>query len=210
MLRLEIKERWESEDFIEVLKSIESLYYKAAIGHPFSDDLRCFWFERSMPAFSFDQYLDFSNDWLLSYARATVQSDRRLGITRIEYASPGGIDLVGLGEACKALEGIIDRLIKFFTDRDLRRERDKQAKIETALKETELEKEQENLRALKLENAQRIWSLRRNYPEAAEDPFLALINQDQDKLISRIAEGKIVRVRTIYSEPLKDDEHTGN
>lgn len=146
----------------------------------------------------------------MSYARTTAQSDRRLGITRIEYASPGGIDLVGFGEACKALEGIIDRLIKFFTERDLRRKRGKQAKIETALKEIELEKEQENLRALKLENAQRIWELRRKYPEAAKDLFLALINQDQDKLISRIAEGKIVRVRTIDSEPYKDDEHPGN
>ena len=210
MLRLEIKERWEPEDFIEVLRSIESLYYKAAIGHRLSDELHFFWFGRPNPAFSFDEYLDFYNDWLLSYARTTAQSDRRLGITRIEYASPGGIDLVGFGEACKALEGIIDRLIKFFTERDLRRERDKQAKIETALKEIELEKEQENLRALKLENAQRILALRRNYPEAAEDLFLALINQDQDKLISRIAEGKIVRVRTIDSEPLKDDGHPGN
>lgn len=210
MLRLEIKEHWEPEDFIEVLRRIESLYYKAVMGHRFPDELRFFWLERSSPAFSFDEYLDFSNDWLLSYARATAQSDRRLDITRIEYASPGGIDLVGLGEVCKALEGIIDRLIKFFTDRDLRRERDKQAKIETALKEIELKKGQENLRALKLENAQTIWELRRNYPEAAKDLFLALINQDQDKLISRIAEGKIVRVRTIDSEPLKDDEHAGN
>jgi hypothetical protein len=30
MLRLEIDGKWEPEDFIEVLKGVESLYYKAA------------------------------------------------------------------------------------------------------------------------------------------------------------------------------------
>ncbi|WP_420347614.1 hypothetical protein [Pelagibius sp.] len=206
MLRLEIEGRWEPEDFIEVLKGIESLYYKAALGRRFPYEPPFFWFERSSPAFSFDEHLSLSNDWLLAQARTTAQSYRRLRVARIDYASPGGIDLVGLGEACKALEGIIDRLIKYFTERELRRERDKQAKVETALKETELEKEQETLRALKLENARTILTLRRDFPEVPEDVLLALIAQDQDKLIPRIAERKIVRVRTIDSEPPEDDE----
>jgi hypothetical protein len=206
MLRLEIDGHWEPEDFIEVLKGIESLYYKAALRRRFLYEPPFYWFERSPFAFSFEEHLDSSNDWLLARARTTAQSYTRLGVTRIEYASPGGIDLVGLGEACKALEGIIDRLIKFFTERELRRQRDKQAKVETALKETELEKEQESLRALKLKNARTILALRGDYPEVPEEFLLALITHDQDKLIPRIAERKLIGVRTIDGEPPKDDK----
>jgi hypothetical protein len=163
-----------------------------------------FWFERSRIAVSFDEHVDLSNDWLLARARSTVRSHSRLRVARIEYASPGRIDLVGLGEVCKAIEGIVDRLIKFFTERHLRRERDKQETIETAIKETELEKEKESLRALKIENARSILALRREYPDMPDDLFMALAVRDQDRLIPRITERKLVAATTSDGESSED------
>jgi hypothetical protein len=111
-----------------------------------------------------------------------------------------------LGEACKAIEGIFDRLISFFTERRLRREWDKQATIETSLKETELEKEEQSLRALKLENARKILDLHRDYPDVPEEFLLALIVRDQDKLIPRIAERKLVGAMTSDERSSSGDE----
>jgi hypothetical protein len=111
-----------------------------------------------------------------------------------------------LGEACKAIEGILDRLIKFFTERHLRRERDRQTDIETALKEIELEKEEENLRSLKLENARMLLRLHADFPDIPEDFLLSLITRDQDKLIPRIAERKLVGVSTTDAEPPERDK----
>jgi len=129
----------------------------------------------------------------LAWARTTTTGPLRLSVARIQYGSPGRIDLVGLGEACKALEGIFDRLFQYFTGRHLRRERDKQAKLDTELKEVEVEKERESLHALKLENARALLAMRRDFPEASE-VLLPLIARDQDKLIPRIAEAKLVGV----------------
>ena len=197
MLRLGIDGRWEPEDFIEVLKGIESIYYKMIVRRRDRFEPPFFWLERAHLAFSFDEQIDHSNDWLLARARTTVRSPSRLRVARIEYASPGGIDLVGLGEACKAVEGVVDRLIKFFTERHLRRERDKQETLETARMETQLEREQESLRALKIENARSLLALRREYPEADEELFIELVVRDQDRLIPRIAERKLVSAITM-------------
>jgi len=206
VLRLEIDGKWEPEDFIEVLKGVESLYYKVALRRHFPFDYPHYWFERPDFALSFEQHLDFSNDWLLSRARTIARPYTRLTVSRIEYASPGGVDLAGLGEACKAVEGIVDRLIKFFTERELRRERDKQARIETTKKEVELEQEEESLRGLKIENARAILKLRREYPEMPDEILTALIVHDQDKLVPRIAERKITAVTTIDGKSPEDDE----
>jgi hypothetical protein len=206
VLRLEIEGSWEPEDFIEVLTGVESLYYKAALSRRLLRKslyfwMEHFWFERPTVAMSFGEYVDFSNDWLLTRARTIARSPSRLRVARIKYASPGGIDLVGLGEACKAVERIIDRLIKFFDkdDREIRRQGAKQAQIETAMKE-------ESLRSLKIENARAILELHRDYPDMPDEILTALITHDQDKLIPRIAERKLVAVRTMDAEPPPDDE----
>lgn len=209
MLRLEIDGSWEPEDFIEVLKGVESLYYKAALHRrysrfPYEPDF--YVFDRRLALARFEDDLEFANDWLLQRARATARSEYRMRVSRISYASPGGIDLVGLGEACKALEGIIDRLIKFFTERELRRQADAQARIATSIKETELEQDRESLRAQKIENAHAILALRREFHDVPDDMFIALIANDQDRLIPRIAEGKLIGVRRFDGEPPKDDE----
>ncbi len=206
MLRLEIDGRWEPEDFIEVLKGVESLYYKVALSRYVRYETPFHWFNHSRFPLSFQENLDLSNDWLLERARTIAKSPSRLMVSRIEYASPGGIDLVGLGKACQALEGTIDRIIKFFTERQLRREANNQAKIDTAIKETEYEREQESLRALKVENARRILELMRDFPEMPEEILLALLANDQEKLIPRIAEGKLIGVRRFDGKSPKDDE----
>lgn len=206
MLRLEIDGKWEPEDFIEVLKGVESLYYKAALVRRFRHEPPFYWFDRPYLPTSFDDHLAQTNDWLLARARATVRAEYRMRVARISYASPGGIDLVGLGEACKAIEGIIDRLIKFFTERELRRQAAAQARIETSMKETELEQDRESLRAQKIENARAILNLGRDFPDLPEDILVALIGNDQDRLIPRIAERKLVGIQRMDGELPEDDE----
>jgi hypothetical protein len=127
-------------------------------------------------------------------------------VARISYASPGGIDLAGLGQACNAIRGIIDSLIKFFTEGELRRQADEQAKIETSIKETEHEKDRESLRALKIENARAILNLRRDFHDVPEDLLVALIGNDQDRLIPRITERKLVGAHRFDGGPAEDDE----
>ncbi len=202
MLRLEIDGKWEPEDFIEVLKGVESLYYKAALHRrvrrfPYEPD--SFWFDRSYLPVSFEEHLNLANDWLLSRARATARAEYRMKVARISYASPGGIDLAGVGQACNAVKGIVDSFIKLYTERHLRRQADAQARIETEMKE-------ESLSAMKIENARKLLELRHDFPEIPEDTFIALIANDQDRLIPRIAEGKLIGVRIIDVEPPKDDE----
>lgn len=208
MLRLKIDGSWEPEDFIEVLKGVESLYYKAALvrrypGFPYEPPF--YWFERHSPPVSFDEHLDLSNDWLLARARAVAHGSHRMRVARVHYASPGKIDLVGLGEACRAIEGIVDRLIKFFTERELRREADNQARIETSRKQVELEKDGESLRALKIDNARGLLKLRRDFDDMPEEQIIALIGNDQDRLIPRITEGKLIGVQRYGGEPPKED-----
>jgi hypothetical protein len=197
MLRLDIDGKWEPEDFIEILTGVESLYYKAALIRRFLYEPPFYWFERPYLSASFDDQLDQTNNWLLARARATARAEYRMKVARISYASPGGIDLSGLGQACNALKGIIDSLIKFFTEGELRHQADEQAKIETSIKETELERDRESLRALKIENARAILNLRRDFRDVPEDVLIALIGNDQDRLIPRIAERKLISVQSI-------------
>jgi hypothetical protein len=200
MLRIKINGRWESEDFIEVLIGLESLYYKAALRRHFWFDRYYFGFDGSSGARSFEDHVKLSNEWLLSSARTIAKPHERLHVARIQYASPGGFDLVGLGEACKAVKEIVEVLIKFFTEKDLRREAAAQAKIDTQLKGAELHQRHESLKTLKIENARRLLALRHDHPEAPDELLIGLLVGDQDKLIPRIAEGKIVSVRTIDEE----------
>lgn len=197
MLTLQIDGRWEPEDFIEVLTAVESIYYKVAVARRYSFDRGFYWFEDRAAFSSYEEHLDAVNRWILTRSRDVAPQYLRLQVARIQYASPGGIDLVGLGEACKAVEGIVDRLLKFFTERTLRRERDRRSQIATEIKGVEHEKEIENLRGLKIRNAREILELRRDFPEVPDELFVALLNRDQEKLIPRIAEGKLIGVTRV-------------
>ena len=205
MLRLKVDGSWEPEDFIEVLKDVESLYYKAAVDRRLPYDPPFYWLERPYLLVSFDEYLNLSNDWLLGRARAVAHGSHRMGVGRIHYASPGKIDLVGVGEACRAIEGSVDRLVKFFTEREVRREAGNQAKIETLREQVELEKDEESLRVLKIENGRSILTLRRDFHDTPQDHIVALIGKDQGRLIPRIAEQKIIGVKRYDGETPKED-----
>ena len=66
---------------------------------------------------SFDDQLDQANNWLLARARATararISNEGRSDFIRL---SGQGLTSLALDEACNALKGIIDSLIKFFTE----------------------------------------------------------------------------------------------
>jgi hypothetical protein len=206
MLRLYIEGRWEPEDFIEVFSGVESLYYKAALTRRSLREPPYFWPEPIRTAESFGESVAAANDWFLTRSRTIAVQDRRLSVWRIEYASPGRIDLVGIGEACRAVADVIISLTKFFTEGDLRRENRKQAQIETKMKEAELHGRNESLRSLKIANARALLSLRRDFPEISEDYFTALAAHDQDRLIPRIAEGKLISAKTLSHDAPKDGE----
>lgn len=200
MLRLQIDGLWEPEDFIEVLKGVESFYYKAALPYtrpPFPYEPPFYWQDALLPA-RFEEHVDLTNDWLLARARATARDKYRMKVRRISYASPGGIDLVGLGQVCNAVKGVVANLVKLCADRYLRREADAQARIETHI-------EEESLRGMKIENARKILEIRRDFPDFPEDTFVALVGNDQDRLVKRIAEGKFVGAEIIGDDHKKDD-----
>ena len=201
MLRLEIEGRWDPENFIQTLEGIESLYYKAAISRRDVYETSFFWYERSRIFSSYDEHLNWTNDWLLARARVTARSSERLTVAGIHYGSPGVIDLLGIGEVCKAVADVVGRLVSFFEDFELRRQRDKQAIIDTALKEVELKEKEESLRALKLENARVFFELCQDFARMPEDLFLSIVTNDQDKIISQIAERKLVGICTVDDDP---------
>jgi hypothetical protein len=205
MLKLEIEEAWEPEDFIAaVLQATESLYYKAVFARLYYGGFPAprprgdyfFWAPQPPQHLSFEDNLSWTNEWWLQQARYVAVKDVRLRVSRIEYASPGGIDLIGVGQACDTVRGIIDSIIAFYTERHLRQERDKQAKLDTEKKEIEVEKDREELRSLQIDNARKLLELvGRKRTDIAEQILVSLIVHDQEQLSKRIAEGKIIRVQ---------------
>lgn len=192
MLRLEIDGHWEPEDFIELLEGIESLYYKIVM-----DSRSRFYFEWEVyrrDLGSFEDRIKDSNDWLLAEARSRAAGYERIYVKAINYASPGEVDLVGLGKAMEAIERIIGRLIDFIQGRRKRREEDEQAAIQTQIKGIELGKERESLRAMQVQNAREILALRRDFPEHLNETLIPLLVDDQNKIIDRIAQGKLIGV----------------
>lgn len=193
-LTLSIDGRLEPEDFIEIFEAVESLYYKAIDDRRRLYPLDRYYFGRRVLDQSYPDRLDSVNDWILKESRMTTFGENRLFVSRIEYASPGGIDFAGVGQAIEALDRTIGRLIAFFTERHKRRETDKQASIDTQIKEIEFEKERESLRALQIENARELLALRRDFPDELQEVLLPLAVRDQERLSARIAEGKLIGV----------------
>jgi hypothetical protein len=83
---------------------------------------------------------------------------------------------------------MLERIIRFYEERGIRRERVAQEKIET-------ERRRESLRSLQLKNAKEELKLRREFGGRAVNPLVPLAVRDQQRLSTRIAEGKIVRAR---------------
>ncbi len=204
MLRIKINGNWEPEDFVALMEATESLYYKA-LQRPYRHHLHDFlFFEGRRVFYSYDEQLDATNRYLLAESRNSVPGHSRIQVRRVDYASPGKVDLLGIGEAFKSVEGIIDRLITFFTERNLRRERDKQARIETSIKEIDADKQRESLRSLQIENARELLRLRREYPEELENMLVPLAVRDQERLTNLISQQKLIGVKR--SEKKDDSE----
>lgn len=210
MLSLEIDGRWEPQDFIEVLQAIESFYYKLAqerwyrLRSPFWLDDEYFLFERErFGALSFEAALDQLNERMLERARYETPSYRRLSVVRIQYASPGGIDLLGIGKVFETLANSIGRMKTYFDEAHLRGERDTQASLDTELKRIEVEKERESLQALKIKNAQDALQLLSSHPDM-HDALVPLLVRDQDAIAGRLAERKLISARVIPGDQEQD------
>jgi len=210
MLSLEIEGRWEPQDFVEVLGSIESFYYKLAQmrRHRFRAYFRreddYFFLERErLSASSFEVVLDRLNARMLQQARYETQSFRRLSVGRIQYASPGGIDLLGIGKIFETLANSIGRMKTYYDEAHLRSERDTQASLDTERKRIEIEKERESLQSLKIRNAQDALQLLASHPDA-HDVLVPLLVRDQDAIASRLAERKLISARVTLGDQGKD------
>lgn len=206
MLKLKIDRSWEPQDFIEVMGSLESMYCKIALRRSRSsrmtfDDFEDFLFlpGRGSTSFGEASFLDEVNKRIVDHSRLTVPGPERLIVRRVEFASPGGIDLLGIGKACQAIADAIANMKRYYDDRHLRRERDHQAAIETDRQRIGLDIEHENLRALQISNARDALRLRSEYPEE-DELLISLLVKDQDMLAERIAEGKIVDAHNETSE----------
>ncbi len=202
MLRLEIEGAWEPQDFIEILQAVESMYYKLSIHNLYRPKRPLFYigeldyFHRiALSERSYEFALDTMNGRLLERARYESSSFERLKVRRMEYASPGAIDLLGIGIVCEAIANSIGRMVVYYNEAHLRRERDEQATLETERKRIEVEKERETLRALKIENGRNALKLMDDYGEDYE-VLIPLLVRDQDALSQRIAEGKLISAKT--------------
>lgn len=206
MLSLKIGGRWEPQDFIEVLQSIESVYYKLS-----APDGRRYWRESyfldeyylgeraAISGLPFLNALDLVNQRLLERARYDARRDERIVVRRIEYSSPGGMDMMGIEKAFEVIANSIGRLKVYWDEAHLRREHDAQATIETQRKRIEIEKEQESLQSLKIKNARDMLELLEKFPDR-HDALVPLLVRDQDALSSRIADGKLISARAIEPE----------
>jgi len=203
MLKLKIDGRWEPQDFIEVLRSIESFYYKLALGRfvdlppPYwGGDRYSFWTSERFNGWPFEAILDDINHRMLERARYEAPTHERLSIRRIRYSSPGGIDLLGVGKAFDVLANSIGRMKTYFDEAHLRKERDIQTSLDTELKRIEVEKERESLQALKIKNAHDALQLLELHPEMG-DALVPLLVRDQDAIASRLAERKLISARVV-------------
>lgn len=198
MLKLKIDGQWEPQDFIEVLQSIESFYYKLTpIGSRRFRGLAP-WFDDDYPwgivkfdGLPFEVVLDQINHRFRERGRYETPSYGRLKINRIQYASPGGIDLLGIGKVFETLTNSIGRIKTYYDETHLRGQRDEQASLDTELKRLQIEKERETLQSIKIANARDTLNLLDAHPEA-RDALVPLLVRDQDALANRIAERKLI------------------
>lgn len=204
MLILRIDNIWEPHDFVQVLSCVESMYYKLndrsyrIPGRRYAFDFgQPDLFEPNFPIeVSYAQSLERINRILAERARFEMSPQDRLLVSRIQYASPGSIDLLGIGKACDSIANAIGRIVSYYDERHIRRERDKQATLETDRKSIETEKDQETLRSLKISNARNMLELERDFPDEAREHLLPLLVRDQDGLSELIADGRLVGVES--------------
>jgi hypothetical protein len=130
--------------------------------------------------------------WLPEFiytCRALADDEQRLIVSRISHASPGFIEIKGLGKAAQAVDNALGRLIAIFTERRLRRERDEQEAVKTDIL-------RENLNTVKIENARKLLELDREFPGAFHRQQLELaLVEEQEKIESLAARGLLTDQR---------------
>jgi hypothetical protein len=196
MLTLKIKGRWEPQDFIATLRSIESFYYKLALHRSRWFPEPPYWLEDHYYLFRsdnvpFELLLDQVNQRLLDRARYETPAEQRLAVRRIRYASPGAIDLLGVGKVVEVISDSIGRMKVYYDDKKLRRERDTQAALDTELKRLQVEKERESIQSIKIKNAKDALDLLDSHPQAHE-ALVPLLVRDQDALADLIGQRKLI------------------
>ncbi|MBY4606374.1 hypothetical protein K6M90_01625 [Rhizobium sp. 9T] len=207
MLEIKIDGRWEPNDFIAIFQAIESFYYKLAVASSRGDYDLPYWLyeDHERRAFSrfdgvpFEVVLDRINLRMLERARYQTPARFRIAVAKIQYASPGGIDLLGIGKVFETLSNSIGRMKSYYDDAALREERDAQAALDTQLKMIEVEKEKENLQALKIKNAEDALRILDARPEL-QAALVPLLVRDQDAISSLIAEQKVISARVADSD----------
>jgi hypothetical protein len=141
-LSVQIDGAWEPADFIEVFTGIERLYYRLAPmikeldDKPYKRSAR--WRRRGSGRFNIDLERDYR------------PPKERLAVSSVTYSSPGHVNFKGLGPAIDALGQLIQGLVALVTERVLRRERDKQAAVETERLEIQRDRERVSLTAEKI------------------------------------------------------------
>jgi hypothetical protein len=199
MLTLKINGRWEPQDFIETLRSIESFYYKVTLHRSRWFLEPPYWFADHYYPFRsenvpFEILLDQVNQRLLDRARYETPSEQRMAIRRIRYASPGSIDLLGIGKVVEVISDSIGRMKVYYDDKKVRRERDTQAALDTELKRLQIEKERESLQSIKIKNAKDALDLLDAHPQAHE-ALVPLLVRDQDVLADLIGQRKLISAK---------------
>jgi hypothetical protein len=204
-LRLNIDGAWEPEDFIDLLRDVESLYYKAA-ANGISRRSPFFFLAGFYLSTSFTEQIDVQNRYLLAEARSVAPKDSRLWVVRIEYGSPGSVDLLGLGKIVEVIGNIICAFAKYLADRPIQRERARQAALETERKAIEVERDRESLRTMKIENAFKLLELNKNIPPELRDVIIPLFARDQDSLIRLVADGKLLDAQIVGTAPPEEEQ----
>lgn len=211
MLEIKIDGRWEPNDFIAIFQAIESFYYKLAVASTREDYDLPYWLYGGHERWAFSRFeevpfevvLDRINQHMLERARYQTPAGLRIAVARIQYASPGGIDLLGIGKVFETLANSIGRMKSYYDDAAVRRERDAQAALDTQLKKIEVEKEKENLQALKIKNAEDALRIL-DAQQELRDALVPLLVRDQDAISGLIAEQKVISARVADSDRGQD------
>ncbi|MDE0282328.1 MAG: hypothetical protein OXN16_14855 [Gammaproteobacteria bacterium] len=211
ILRVEVGGIWEPEDFIDTFRGVESFYYKTAIWGSLSNSYRYrYLFFDGYPFYSrFSDSKKNINEELVSEARALITPELRITVDRVEYGSPGSIDIFGAARFLEVLCDAIGKTVKYYSEKDLRREEARQAEIQTQILEASLRNIRQESVDKTLDTIRKIKELDHDHPgwrEEFEDDLKLLFSMDLEKVDRVISEGKIVGVEMTDRDPPKDKE----
>jgi hypothetical protein len=142
-LRIEIAGRWTLDEFWVSMRSLSAIYrlYLGPSGF-------------TPPAISGDRWpvtlFRFRNDsfpWWLD-----TEPPTGLYISRLQFASPGSVDLIGIASGIEHLKDIVNRFFDLFEKRDERRLENKRRELENKRRELENEGLKEEIEGKRLDN----------------------------------------------------------